>query len=458
MSNTDRVTSFSDSRLRHALRSPLTPFLAVSVALVVAIFLATNALADRTARNVSLEQAESITELLADSTMPGNLRVGLLNGRPGAVDKFVRRISAFDNDSVDSFDILRADGFLAFDSLNPAAVEDAHVYPLSEEQQEILRRGGTVSSFADPSSQRSADRPGDEAGLVKISTYVEATVGDEKELKLKAKGQPPTVEPALFVAYWELEGVEARQSDIFSSFRWITLGPLLLLVLVSTVMLALLNGQVRRGARERERLLQTAIDASDAERRRIARDLHDGVVQDLAGSAFALSGAARDASTPEPTRAVLASVSDSMRDSLRQMRSLLAEIHPPDLHGQGLQAALDDLVAPAAAAGINASTSVSGLEDASDAEVALVWRIVQEAVRNAIRHSGASTLAVTVRGDEQGLLLEVVDDGVGFDTSASPPDRFGLRGLRSLVRDVGGELDVTSALGEGTSVRMAVRR
>jgi len=59
----------------------------------------------------------------------------------------------------------------------------------------------------------------------------------------------------------------------------------------------------------------------------------------------------------------------------------------------------------------------------------------------------------------EGLLLEVVDDGVGFDTTApSPPDRFGLRGLRSLVRDVGGELDVTSALGEGTSVRMAVRR
>ena len=67
--------------------------------------------------------------------------------------------------------------------------------------------------------------------------------------------------------------------------------------------------------------------------------------------------------------------------------------------------------------------------------------------------SGKSTLLRCVN------LLEVVDDGVGFDTTApSEPDRFGLRGLRSLVRDVGGELDVTSAVGEGTSVRMAVRR
>ena len=265
--------------------------------------------------------------------------------------------------------------------------------------------------------------------------------------------------PALFVAYWDLDDVEQRREDIFGAFRWITLGPLVLLVLLSTVLLALLTGQVRRGGRERERLLQTAIDASDAERRRIARDLHDGVVQDLAGSAFALSGAARDPATTPATAEVLSSVSASMRDSLKQMRSLLAEIHPPDLHGQGLQSALDDLIAPAAAAGIHASTSVDGVTDASDAEVGLVWRVAQEAVRNAIRHSGASTLAVTVRGDAEGLLLEVVDDGVGFDTTApSPPDRFGLRGLRSLVRDVGGELDVTSALGEGTSVRMAVRR
>ena len=448
----------SRSRLGTALRTPLTLFLVVSMLLVCGIFVATNAIATRAAERAALEQAESVTQSLAGSVMPGNLREGLLNGRPGAVDKFFRRIRPFSTGDIDSFDVLTTEGRLAFDSSDPGAALDDHVYALSSAQERVLESGGTVAEFADPGSSRSDDRPGSEVGLVKISTRVYATRDSKSRDTGLNRGQSVT-SPALFVAYWDLDDVEQRREDIFGDFRWITLGPLLLLVLLSTVLLALLTGQVRRGGRERERLLQTAIDASHAERRRIARDLHDGVVQDLAGSAFALSGAARDASTPEPTRAVLASVSDSMRDSLRQMRSLLAEIHPPDLHGQGLQAALDDLVAPAAAAGINASTSVSGLEDASDAEVALVWRIVQEAVRNAIRHSGASTLAVTVRGDAGGLLLEVVDDGVGFDTTApSPPDRFGLRGLRSLVRDVGGELDVTSALGEGTSVRMAVRR
>jgi signal transduction histidine kinase len=440
------------------LRSPLTVFLTVSLLLAGVIFFATSALADRTARDVSLEQAESITELVVETGITGKLKVDVLKGDPLAVERFLRKVGRLDVDAIDSYDIISADGDLAVDSADPSAYLEDKSYPLTAAQREVLESGGTVSSVADPDSTRNQDRAGDEAGLIAITTYTEATYGEDRRKVLKRRGEPLT-QPALFVAYWELEGVERRQSDLFASFRWITLGPLILLVAVSVLMLGLLNGQVRRGSRERERLLQTAIDASDAERRRIARDLHDGVVQDLAGSGFALSGAARDPDTTPQTAAVLDAVGASLRDSLKQMRSLLAEIHPPDLHGQGLQAALDDLIAPAAAAGIHASTSVTGVENASGPEVALVWRVAQEAVRNATRHSGASTLAVTVRADEEQLLLEVVDDGVGFDTTApSEPDRFGLRGLRSLVRDVGGELKVDSAVGEGTSVRMAVRR
>ena len=441
------------------IRSPLAIFLGVSILLVGIIFVATSALADRTARDVTLDQAESITELIAQNAIAGNVPIDLVRGRTRGVDTFVRKVGGLEYDAIESFDIIAEDGSVAFDSKALGSFETGAVYPLTDGQRRILEQGGgTVSSGADPDSRRSQARPGEEDGLIKISTYVEASYPDVKRDFRTRRGLPMT-EPALFVAYWRLEGVEARQSELFASFRWITLGPLILLVAISALMLGFLNSQVRRGARERERLLQTAIDASDAERRRIARDLHDGVVQDLAGSGFALSGAARDPDTPPAVAQVLDGVGASLRDSLKQMRSLLAEIHPPDLHGQGLQAALDDLIAPAAAAGIHASTSVTGVESASQPEVALVWRVAQEAVRNATRHSGASTLAVTVRGDEEELLLEVVDDGVGFDTTApSEPDRFGLRGLRSLVRDVGGELKVDSAVGEGTSVRMAVRR
>jgi two-component system, NarL family, sensor kinase len=444
---------------RSFLRHPVLVFLAVSLVLVAGIFLATNELTGRAAEQAAVEQAESVNEFIADTAVDPYLRTGLLDGRAGAVDRFVRRGLEVQTEELVGFDIITTSGRVAYDSTNVSVAAGNDVYPLSQKQQRVLSEGGTDSEVADPDSARHQARAGDETGLVKIYTQVQATTSRNAIRRAERAGVPLSTEPALFVAYWDLEGVEERRERIFGSFRWITLGPLLLLTVISTVMLGLLTGQLRRGSRERERLLQTAIDASDAERRRIARDLHDGVVQDLAGSAFALSGAARDPATTPQTAEVLANVSSSMRDSLKQMRSLLAEIHPPELHGRGLETALEDLIAPAAAAGIHASVSVSGIEGASDPEVALVWRVAQEAVRNATRHSGASTLAVTVRGDAEQLLLEVVDDGVGFDTSApSEPDRFGLRGLRSLVRDVGGELDVTSAVGEGTSVRMAVRR
>ena len=120
-------------------------------------------------------------------------------------------------------------------------------------------------------------------------------------------------------------------------------------------------------------------------------------------------------------------------------------------------AALADLTAPAGASGIQASVSVEGAETATDERAALVWRVAQEAVRNALRHSAASTLAVTVRGDGRRLTLEVVDDGVGFDPArVRDSEHFGLRGLRSLVAEAGGTLEVRSSPHEGTTVRMEV--
>ena len=133
------------------------------------------------------------------------------------------------------------------------------------------------------------------------------------------------------------------------------------------------------------------------------------------------------------------------------------EIYPPDLRADGLAAGLADLTAPAASAGVTTDVVVTGMEGAPDATVALVWRVAQEAVRNAIRHARASHLTVTVTGGSRGVALDVVDDGRGFDpASVTDPQHFGLRGLASLVADAGGRLDVRSAPGQGTTVHMEV--
>jgi signal transduction histidine kinase len=205
--------------------------------------------------------------------------------------------------------------------------------------------------------------------------------------------------------------------------------------------------------------MRRAVESSEAERRRIARDLHDGVVQELAGTAFALSATAREPSLGGGLREDLTAASHSVRRSLRQLRSLLVEIHPPGLDASSLGAALEDLAAPASSAGVTTAVTVSGVDGAPDHVVTLVWRVAQEAIRNAMRHAHATRLHVEVCGDEHEVRLTVQDDGIGFDPAGPARDgSYGLRGLRSLVEDGGGRVRVESAPGSGTTVQMVVER
>lgn len=425
--------------LRLILRTPVVTFLLVAGVVLASMTVVTNRAAEHAAQDLGISARIDTTRLLTRSLLEPRLRDRLVEGRPQAIDNIDQRALEIGGDVV-RINLWRADGTLVY-STDLALV--GKKFELTPGEQRVLERGGTGYETADPDSPRNRASETSVDGLVEIYTRVRS----------KENGR------LLFEAYYRLDDITSRREQILSVFRFNTLAPLVAMTLFAAVMLQLLTRQVRRASRERERLLRTAIEASDAERRRIARDLHDGVVQDIAGTAFTVSGLARDPAVPEASRTLLESASDSLRDGLKALRSLLAEIHPPDLRAAGLRAALEDLTAPAASAGIAASVSVDGVEDAADASVALVWRVAQEAVRNATRHSGASTLAVTVRATAEQIVLEVVDDGVGFDPSGDrASDRFGLRGMRSLVADVGGELEVTSAVGEGTKVRMVVSR
>lgn len=418
------------------LRSPVWLFLVLGVLTVVAIVIGTQRLAGQAAADEALSEARRTTEVLARSVAQPDLPEGLVRGNKGAIDRVDRSVlERLQVRQVRRIIIWKPDGTIVYS--NAGDLIDQQV-PLDAARRRALQTGETGSRIVRPGGGLS----GSSDGAVQTFTRMRSPQG----------------EPLLFEAHYSLGQIEVRRQEIFDSFRLITLGPPLLLIAVVTLMLSLLTRQLTRAGHERERLLSSAIDASDAERRRIARDLHDGVVQDLAGTAYSVSALARAPQTPPSDRGTLAAAGASLRDGLTALRSLLAEIHPPELGADGLAPALDDLVAPAARSGIHASVSVSGAEGAPDETVALVWRVAQEAVRNAIRHSRASTLAVTVRGEGPELVLEVVDDGVGFDPAAARDrGQYGLRGLRSLVNDCGGRLQVRSSPGEGTTVRMDVR-
>jgi len=413
-------------------------FLAVGFLTLVLIFLGTGILSGRAASSEALSQARATTEVLSRSVAEPAIPRGLVSGDAGALDRFDRTVL----DRLLVGDVIRikiwaADGTIVYSDETRLIGQR---FELGDDELEILQKGGSDAGVSDLSQPENRyEKSG--FGLVEVYTQIWSPEG----------------QPLLFEAYYSAEEINARSASVFKPFRRITLGGLAVLVGVATPMLWVLTRRLTRAAAERERLLQTAVDASDAERRRIARDLHDGVVQDLAGTAFSVSALARDEHDPR-RRQSLDRAATSLRDGLRSLRSLLVEIHPPDLRAEGLESALDDLVAPAAGAGVRVSVEVGSVQGMPDATVALVWRVAQEAVRNALRHARATAVEVRVSRSGELISLEVRDDGIGFKPGQQEdPSSFGLRGLESLVTDHGGHLEVRSLPGHGTTVRMEVR-
>lgn len=420
--------------------NPLVQFIVASLLLFGIAWWATGIFSQRAARSEALADARVTTELLAHSVAEPALPRRLVDGDPGAIDRFDRAVhDRLQTGDVRRIKIWRPDGRIVYSDETELIGQR---FSLDEEQRSVLHSGATEGDVSD--LRRSENRfETEEDGLLEVYTRIESPEG----------------RPLLFEAYYSVDTVKERAAEVLTPFRRVTVGALLALLLVGVPLLGMLTLRLTRASRARERLLRRAVESSEAERRRIARDLHDGVVQELAGTAFALSGAAREPALPDGVREELEDSSRALRGSLRQLRSLLVEIHPPGLDAGGLRGALEDLTAPAASAGIATTVSVTGVDDVPDHVVALVWRVAQEATRNTLRHARASHLTVEVRGDPRQVWLTVHDDGVGFDPAdPARSGSYGLRGLQSLVEDGGGRVRVESAPGAGTTVRMEVER
>jgi signal transduction histidine kinase len=193
------------------------------------------------------------------------------------------------------------------------------------------------------------------------------------------------------------------------------------------------------------------------ERRRIAGELHDGVVQNLAGVSYSLAAAAeRDAGNG--SRSTLERAAAATRESVRELRGLLVEIYPASLHRSGLGAALDDAASALKRRGVEVEIDVAAdLELGEEAE-ALMFRVAQEALRNVAGHAHASRVEVRVARVGDTVSLEVADDGRGFDASAERPEgHFGLRLVEDLVSEAGAAFSVESRPGAGTRVRVELQ-
>ena len=270
-------------------------------------------------------------------------------------------------------------------------------------------------------------------------------------------------EPYLFEAYQRFSTVAAGGRRLWTAFAPALLGLLVLLQLVNLPLARSLALRLRRGSEERAALLQRAVDASERERRVIAADLHDGVVQDLVGVGFGLDARARElaADGHDEASAALREGAAQTRDGVRALRTLLVDIYPPTLRQAGLAAALDDLAATAGSRGLPTSVSAAPDHGLPEATARLLFRCAQESLRNTLKHARARHAWIAFAHVDDEVVMEVVDDGIGFDPAApraSADGHIGLQALADLVRDSGGRLDIRATLGAGTTVTVRLPR
>jgi signal transduction histidine kinase len=286
---------------------------------------------------------------------------------------------------------------------------------------------------------------------------------DSKLLEVYLRTETPSGTPLLFETYFRYSGVTAVGRNLWAQFAPITIGALIVLELVQIPLAWSMARRLQASQRERERLLRHALDASDAERRRIASDLHDGVVQELTGVSLALAAQGRSESIG---RQQVLDASSTIRTSIKSLRSLLVEIYPPNLQEEGLQSAIGDLLSGLTTRGFETRLDTDLGDAAIDPEAAgLVYRATQESLRNVATHSAATQVRVELRvvggsTQQRAVRLVVDDNGRGFSADTlderAAEGHVGLRGLAGLVADLGGTMTVRSAPGEGTRVEVSV--
>ncbi len=399
----------------------------------------------RSATSDAITQAKDLTQLAGRGIAAPVITPGVLKGDPAALARLDQVVHQriLNRTPIVRVKIWDASGRVIYSDA-PSLI--GKVFPLGADELRTLHGGGTVADESDLSrAENTTER--------RFARLLEVYVG------IRAPGGTRL----LYEDYERSSTISASSKRRWMSLLPALLGALIILYLVQIPLAYSLARRLRARQREREALLRRAIDASDLERRRIAADLHDSTVQRLAGVSLSLAASANALATDADVgdaRGALTRASTETRETIRELRTLLVDIYPPTLQRSGLSAALDDLVAPLRAAGITVEVALPGdLALPGDTE-ALLYRVAQEALRNARTHGKATTVDVTVEAPGRAAVLRVVDNGCGFcpeeADQSHESDHFGLRLMRDLADHAGGTLTVLSSPGHGTLVRLEV--
>lgn len=216
----------------------------------------------------------------------------------------------------------------------------------------------------------------------------------------------------------------------------------------------------RKAAQEllkEQQLLRQMIDLQERERRFLSYEIHDGFAQQITGALFHIEAFQRlRKDEPEQAEKNLEQSAALLSRSIDETRRLISGLRPPILDESGILAAVEYLVCEyrgRSEADIMFRHELRGKRFAPPLESA-VFRIVQEGLTNATRHSRSDFIRVELNELDDRLQIVIFDEGVGFDPKAVPENRFGLRSIRERTRLLGGKLEIESSPGEGCTIRV----
>ena len=419
----------SVSVVRHAVAR----FATRSVVAMLLLAIGTVFVSQHIARDVALEDATYRSGAIARG-LSGVIDERVRSGDPSARARISHALApALHNRTMSHIKLWAEDGTVIW------ADDKSLVDRKYELEPDVASLFGTENVSADLSNLEKPENAHERAYGQLVEVYVGAFDSDGR--------------PWVFEAYLSTDAMERNQSAIVAGMLPLALGALLLFLLMVLPLALSLAKRVQRAQVERGKLLRHALLASELERRRIAQDLHDGVIQDLAGLNLALPLVRSQLPTTEGTaaaRRALDQVSGVLAKDVPALRSMLTDVYPPNLAHEGLILAVEDLAMRAEEAGLAVTVHVSEGFDAPLEANRLAYRVVREGLRNAVSHAPGSTVLVYLLRSGMDVVVRVVDDGPGVAEGSEPEEgHLGLRLLEDTVRDLGGRFDLSSAAAGG---------
>lgn len=391
------------------------------------------------AEDHALNNAIGMTQRLADYAIGPLVTEELLAADPAAIAAMNERLEPWvDDEAIHRIKVWTADGRIVY-SDQEALI--GRKFAL-ETWAETLLAGGPATANLESQHEVENEFEAGEGELVEVYASAVSATGD----------------PLIFEAYFDDRIVRQEQQTVLASIAPAFLLALLLLQLAQLLPAIRLARRVQAHQADRRRLLQHAVHAGELERARLARDLHDGVLQELAGLSYALEANDRHGGAERGGGGIGTLSHSIVQGSIQTLRDVTGSLYSPALDAPGLPEAMARLTDPVAARGIAVRLDLREVDGLTSEQATMLYRVAREALANVVKHARAGSVDVALARSGSRVSMTVRDDGRGFDAQGPPPGgHLGLRIMRDLAAAAGGSFEVGSTPGGGTSIVVTVR-